>query len=121
QITGKNFTINVSKNTGAITSYKLNHYELMNAPLKPTFWRAPTDNDFGNRLQLRAEVWKEAMNNATLESIYHNSVSASELTINSTLKLPTVEGTIDIVYSIYGNGEIKVDYTFKSSKTDLPE
>ncbi|WP_100610606.1 glycoside hydrolase family 2 TIM barrel-domain containing protein [Confluentibacter lentus] len=120
-ITGKNFTVNVSKKTGTITSYKLNNYELMNEPLAPTFWRAPTDNDFGNRLQLRAEVWKEAMNNATLESINHNIVSATELTINSTLKLPTVEGTIDMAYTIYGNGEIKVDYTFKSSKTDLPE
>jgi beta-galactosidase len=40
---------------------------------------------------------------------------------NAVLKLPTVEGKIDIAYSIYGNGEIKVDYTFKSSKTDLPE
>ena len=121
EITGKNFSVNVSKKTGAITSYKLNNYELINDPLVPTFWRAPTDNDFGNRLQIRAEVWKEAMNNATVESINHNIVSASELTINTILKLPTVEGIIDMVYSIYGNGEIKVDYTFKSSKTDLPE
>ncbi|PKQ46602.1 glycoside hydrolase family 2 TIM barrel-domain containing protein [Confluentibacter flavum] len=120
-VKGGNFIINVSKKTGAITSYKLNHYELMNNPLTPTFWRAPTDNDFGNKMQVRAVVWKEAMNNAMLESINHNIVSTSELTINTTLKLPTVEGTIDMVYSIYGNGEIKVDYTFKSSKADLPE
>lgn len=121
EIIGTNFTVNVSKKTGAITSYKLNNYELINDPLVPTFWRAPTDNDFGNRMQIRADVWKEAMNNGTLESIHPNQVSQSELTIHTTLKLPTVEGTIDMVYNIYGNGEIKVDYTFKSNKTDLPE
>ncbi|MGE5944572.1 MAG: glycoside hydrolase family 2 TIM barrel-domain containing protein [Flavobacteriales bacterium] len=120
-VKGENFTVNISKKTGAITSYKLNNYELMNEPLAPTFWRAPTDNDFGNRLQLRAEVWKEAINNAKLENITHNIVSPSELRINSSLKLATLEGTIDMVYSIYGNGEIKVDYTFKANKADLPE
>lgn len=121
EIVGTNFTINISKTIGAITSYKLNNYELINDPLVPTFWRAPTDNDFGHKLQIRAEVWKEAMNNVTLEDISYNQVSASELTIKTTLKLPTVEGTIDMQYSIYGNGEVKVDYNFKANKTDVSE
>ncbi|WP_100616330.1 glycoside hydrolase family 2 TIM barrel-domain containing protein [Confluentibacter citreus] len=119
-ITGNNFSATVSKKTGAITSYKLNTTELINDPLVPTFWRAPTDNDFGNRMQIRCEVWKEAINNATLESINHNIVSPSELTVNTKLKLPTVEGTINMIYNINGNGDIKVDYTFKYN-ADLPE
>lgn len=121
EIVGNNFTINLSKTMGAITSYKLNNYELINDPLVPTFWRAPTDNDFGHKLPIRAEVWKEALNNMSLESISYNQVSTSELTINAILKLPTVEGTINMAYSIYGNGEIKVDYSFKANKTDVSE
>ncbi len=120
-ITGENFNINISKKTGAITSYKLNNYELLNEPLVPTFWRAPTDNDFGNKLQIRAEVWKEAVNNARLESITSKTVSPSEISINTILKLPTVDGKITMVYSIYSDGKIDVNYKFEAKKTDLPE
>ncbi len=120
-ITGENFTANVSKKTGAITSYKLNNYELMNDPLVPTFWRAPTDNDFGNKMPQRAEVWKEVMKNATVESVTSKTVSPSELSVNTTLKLPTVEGEIEINYSIYSDGTITVNYKFEAKKTDLSE
>ncbi|WP_111307886.1 glycoside hydrolase family 2 TIM barrel-domain containing protein [Confluentibacter sediminis] len=120
-ITGENFNINISKKTGAITSYKLNNYELLNEPIVPTFWRAPTDNDFGNKMQIRAEVWKEAVNNASLESITSKTISPSEISINSILKLPTVDGKIVMVYTIYGDGVINVNYKFEAKKTDLPE
>ncbi|MFG6686057.1 glycoside hydrolase family 2 TIM barrel-domain containing protein [Mariniflexile sp. HNIBRBA6329] len=120
-VTGEDFAIQISKKTGAISSYKLNHYELIDNPLVPTFWRGPTDNDFGNKLPERAGVWKEVMNNATLKSISSNKVSPSESVVNAILQLPTVEGEIAMAYTIFGNGKIDVNYKFEASKADLSE
>ncbi len=39
------------------------------APLTPNFWRAPTDNDFGNYMQEWAAVWEQAGRNRSLMSL----------------------------------------------------
>jgi len=120
-LTGSHFVMQVSKTSGALTSYKVNNFEMITAPLLPTFWRAPTDNDFGNKMQERCAIWKTVMDDAILEEINTKTVSASEIEISTQLKLPTVEGLIDMVYTIYGNGHIRVNYKFEASKADLPE
>ncbi len=120
-VTGEDFSMSISKKSGAITSYKLNNYEMMKEPLSPTFWRAPTDNDFGNKMQERCEVWKTVMDEAVVESVETEMVSDAELKVITKLKLPSVEGAIDIVYTIFGNGKIEVNYSFLANKKDLPE
>ena len=120
-IIGENFTVNISKKIGAITSYQLNNYELLTESLLPTFWRAPTDNDFGNKMPVRCEVWKNAISDATIQDIYSKIVSDSEIIVSTQLKLASVEGKITTEYTIYGNGQIDVNYKFEASKTNLPE
>ncbi|MEJ2418619.1 MAG: glycoside hydrolase family 2 TIM barrel-domain containing protein [Exilibacterium sp.] len=118
---GSNFTITVSKKTGALTSYKLNHYELIENPLKPSFWRAPTDNDYGNKMQERCSVWKDAINHVTLKDIDVKQISETKISIQTTLALPTVEGEIDLAYTVVGNGQLDVSYKFEAKKANLPE
>ena len=50
-LSGENFSIKFDKNINAINSYILNDYEILEAPLTANFWRAPTDNDYGNGMQ----------------------------------------------------------------------
>lgn len=121
QVIGSNFTIAVAKNTGELISYKWNHYELMETPLKPDFWRAPTDNDYGNKMQKRCAVWKNVMKDVVLKDIDFKQISNTKVTIQTTLILPTVEGEIDLVYTVQGNGQLDVNYTFEAKKSDLPE
>ena len=52
-IEGEDFIIEFAKNNGFLSRYKVAGKELMNdgGQLVPNFWRAPTDNDYGARLQ----------------------------------------------------------------------
>ncbi|WNH09882.1 glycoside hydrolase family 2 TIM barrel-domain containing protein [Thalassobellus suaedae] len=120
-ISGSNFLMQVSKKSGAITSYKINNYEMITSPLLPTFWRSPTDNDFGNGMPTRCEVWKSVMNAAITEAVSMEKVSESEIKISTNLKLPTIDGYISMVYTIYSHGNIDVNYKFEATKTGLPE
>lgn len=48
---------------GTLNSYKIEGKELIHDPvnsLLPNFWRAPTDNDEGNRMKYRLRTWKMA-------------------------------------------------------------
>ena len=58
-IDGKNFILKIDKKSGWISSYQIQGQEMLLMPLQPDFWRAPTDNDFGNRMPERCAVWKD--------------------------------------------------------------
>ena len=120
-IKGINFSLCFSKNNGLLSSYIINHLELLTSPLEPTFWRAPIDNDFGNNMQKRCIVWKEALAQAKLASINSKQISDTEVQVETQLLLPTIEGQITIAYSVYGNGQIDVNYKFEAKKDKLPE
>ena len=69
RIKSGNWSAAVSKESGLLSSLNWAGEELMLSPLMPNFWRAPTDNDFGNYMQDWAEVWEQAGRNRSLKSL----------------------------------------------------
>ena len=94
-----NFMFN--KKTGIVTSYKVDGTEYFSEGfgIQPNFWRAPTDNDYGNGMPKRLQVWKESSKNfnvtdATVTMDGNNAV------VNVNYLLPA--GNLYIVnYTIY--------------------
>jgi len=68
-ISGEHFSTRFDRDTGLLSSLVFNGEELLLRPLTPNFWRAPTDNDFGNYMQDWAQAWEQAGRNRTLESL----------------------------------------------------
>jgi beta-galactosidase len=68
-ITGKNFSSRFDRDTGLLSSLTFEGDELLLRPLTPNFWRAPTDNDFGNYMTDWAQAWEQAGRNRNLESL----------------------------------------------------
>ena len=56
----------IDRKSGLLSSIKVAGKQLMLKPLAPNFWRAPTDNDFGNYMGDWAGVWKQAGGNRRL-------------------------------------------------------
>ena len=59
-VRGEHFRVQFSRLTGALTSYRWGDTEYLKTPLMPNFWRAPTNNDYGNRMPQRYAQWKIA-------------------------------------------------------------
>ena len=55
-------------NTGLLSSLIFEGEELLLRPLTPNFWRAPTDNDFGNYMPDWAKAWEQAGRNRKIRS-----------------------------------------------------
>ncbi|MFR5875728.1 MAG: glycoside hydrolase family 2 TIM barrel-domain containing protein [Eubacterium sp.] len=115
--------------TGAIESYERKGNEFINsAPFSPlsgfnaTVFRAPIDNDMYIKM-----AWKRYMleteqmslvNKVTPQKSYiieKNAVVIKNLYRLSTIKTRSL-AKIEIAYTIYGNGDVKVDVKCKSSK-----
>ncbi|MGB8375910.1 MAG: glycoside hydrolase family 2 TIM barrel-domain containing protein, partial [Salegentibacter sp.] len=65
--------VKFDKNQGRISSYIFNGKELLKKGPRINFWRAPTDNDFGNGFPQRGHMWKEASENYSVTSAEVNS------------------------------------------------
>ena len=59
-IRGESFSVMFNRALGALDSYRWGNREMLKAPLLPNFWRAPTNNDMGNRMPQRYAQWKIA-------------------------------------------------------------
>ncbi len=124
-ITVSNQQLNLvfSEKEGRITNYQFQGQDLLKdgkGP-KPNFWRAPTDNDFGSRMERRNIAWKEASNDLKVSDLVIRN-STDSVVIRVTYTLPTVETTFLSVYTIYGNGVVQISNTLNTSEYqgDIP-
>ncbi|WMI65339.1 glycoside hydrolase family 2 TIM barrel-domain containing protein [Aestuariibaculum sp. YM273] len=124
ELSGEDFEVLFDKSAGKMVSYKFANEELIkdqNGP-KPNFWRAPTDNDFGNRMQEKNIKWKEATLNQKVTSFMVDDSQEGKVTATITYTLPGVETTFVSVYTILANGMIKIDNTLNTTtyQADIP-
>ncbi|MFT4969169.1 MAG: beta-galactosidase [Chitinophagales bacterium] len=84
---------------------------------KVNFWRAPTDNDFGNKAQKRLSFWKTAAARSQLVSLDHRQIK-NYYFIQTQYELPEKKGDFFIDYKVYGDGVIQVNLNFDLRNTD---
>jgi len=92
---------------------------------EPDFWRAPTDNDFGNGLDKRCQVWRKTGANRQLIDKKVMPISDNEAEIRFTFTLPGLKGetigTYETIYKVYGDGSISVKNSLSPGTEKLPE
>jgi beta-galactosidase len=109
---GDNFTISFNRKNGSLTQYIYEGKHLLAGDLDINFWRAPTDNDFGNEMQKRLKPWKYAGKNRVVTGDSIIKVSNDCYRIVFGLSFPEVGSTGITEYTIKGNGEIFVKNTY---------
>jgi len=112
------------KNEGRLTSYKYNETEYLKdgkGP-KPNFWRAVTDNDFGNSMQKKNIDWKKASLFSRVTKVNHTTIENGTIKLQIVYELPGVETTFLSTYTIYGNGVVEIENTLNetTNTSDIP-
>ncbi|MDO0937837.1 glycoside hydrolase family 2 TIM barrel-domain containing protein [Streptomyces sp. DG2A-72] len=121
KVTGQGFSVTVDKSSGLITSYESRGTRLISSGPVPNFWRAPTDNDKGNGQHTRNQTWRDAGANRKVTDVGVRELQGRAVEIKVSGTLPTsVESTYTTTYTVFGNGEIKVDHTLHPGASSLP-
>ncbi|MBS1233862.1 MAG: beta-galactosidase, partial [Bacteroidetes bacterium] len=120
-VNGNDLQVEFSKGSGSMTSLKFKGIETMVKSPEPDFWRNPTDNDFGNNMPRRCEVWKEAGKNRRLKSISAKQVSPKEIKILTVYELTDVHAIYTMDYVFRGSGEVYITNTFTPATDTLSE
>ncbi len=114
-VQGENFQIDFDRQSGYLSRFRANNLEMLEdgSQLVPNFWRAPTDNDFGARLPLRYQVWKNPeIKLASLESTSENGL----VQVVALYEIPAVSAKLELNYQINNAGEIKVTQKLDASE-----
>ena len=120
-LTGEDFRIEFNKSDGFISLYEVGGYSLMEdgSVLRPNFWRAGTDNDFGANLQLKYKVWKDPVFN--LKSLSHE-VKDGMAHVTASYEIPEAGAGFEIQYTVNNSGTVKVTQKMKAgNKENVPD
>ncbi|RYE02436.1 MAG: DUF4981 domain-containing protein, partial [Sphingobacteriaceae bacterium] len=106
---------------GKLTRYGLNNNQWMMQFPQPYFWRAPTDNDFGNQMPALMGVWRTAHVNRSVKQVTVGGQTAAGLPIHVQYNLSNVDVPYTVDYLIQNDGSIKITAAIDMTGKNLPE
>ena len=122
-IKGESFEVRINGETGELDSYSFQGKELINKPLHPNFWRAPTDNDLGivdmdDRAYPSMDMeWKEINKNRKVVKITSQKRDDSSVQVLVESILIPEDDPLITLYKIYDNGDILIKNEYTPSKS----
>lgn len=107
-IEGCSWSISFDENTGLLKRWQTGGNDIL-APggtLKPTFWRAVTDNDMGSGINKRKAVWRNPT--LKLQKLQCTHSSRGSVCVTATYTLPEPKCALTLSYDIGNEGEMVV-------------
>ena len=130
-VKGDNFSAIFSKMGIGLVSYVYAGREMISYIPRPNFWRAPTNNDYGNMFPQRYAQWKIASMyiDTRAEGRFEDSAPVIEelektVKITYTYKMPTTPKTeCRVSYEVFADGTIKTTLLYDPVEElgDMPE
>ena len=102
-VRGQKVELVFDKATGTVRTWKVGGKDVVNPDfgIKPNYWRAPVDNDYGNGAPRRTSIYKEAWKPL--------SVSASEADGTAVIKVKGEGVRMGEVWTVFPDGTIKIE------------
>ena len=108
-VTGQTFSVAVGRASGVLESYTFQGKPLLASPLVPNFWRAPTDNDKGNKMPQRLGVWRRAGQERRVVTLEAKQLGPSAVRITAAAKLSARNADWRVTYTVYGSGDVVIE------------
>ena len=105
-------------NTGALTSWIVDGKEMLQAPLKPYFWKPENDNQHAAHFAERVALWKDTAANRTVHSI-RTEVDERGLSVIYDISL-SENANLSLTYTILRDGRIHVKMDYFPQADNLP-
>lgn len=113
-------TLNFNKERGTLDGYSVNGKNLIEQGPEINFWRGPTDNDFGNGMQRKSNIWRSAGENKSVKGV---KVEEDGSTVSITVQylLTDIASDYTITYTVNSDGALRVYAEYHAGPNKLPE
>ncbi|MGB3149963.1 MAG: beta-galactosidase domain 4-containing protein, partial [Maribacter sp.] len=122
QVKGENFQLDFNRKSGYLCRYIVNEKYVIKdgAELKPNFWRAPTDNDYGAKFQTKLAAWKNPK--IYLKSMEAEMTAEGLVEVKAEYEMPDFGGKLLLTYLINNEGTVNVNQQLiAGDKENVPE
>ncbi|MGN0195808.1 MAG: glycoside hydrolase family 2 TIM barrel-domain containing protein [Candidatus Cryptobacteroides sp.] len=108
----------IDKYSGNVTSYKVGGIEYLKDGFgfRPSFWRAPVDNDYGSDLPVRCAVWKKEVPVQSVSATTDGTVASVNVVFT-----PEAGNVFSIEYTVFPSGVVKAACCFTACPQETPE
>jgi len=125
-IAGHGFSLDIDRTKGVLSHYESNGVELVTSGPAPNFWRAPTENDIQRGVPGQSADWRYAGSNRTVDAVdvdVQDGSRAVVVSVRGSLPTGATPSSYTTTYTVFGNGEVKVDNTLDPGATNgfIPE
>ncbi len=120
RVYNQNLSLVFNRQNGLLEQFHFKGQKLLNTGPALNFWRAPTDNDFGNHMPKECAIWREDSQKRVLKDVQVEQIKKNLVQVNTTFYLPASQSTAQVNYQIFGNGLVAVEVDFKVCGANLP-
>jgi beta-galactosidase len=125
EVSGKDLKLTFNLATGILESFEAKGKELFLKGPAADFWRPPTDNDYGNRMDRRLAVWKKAGERMKLVKADINQSEMGKVIVTFKYDIAGLDSQkvagYSSVYTIYGSGDVVVKNSFNKLSDKIAE
>ncbi|WP_115719521.1 glycoside hydrolase family 2 TIM barrel-domain containing protein [Gallaecimonas mangrovi] len=106
--------------TARLASYQVKGVETLKAGLFPNFWRALTDNDYGNHFGKETQAFYKFADQKAKVTGVKLSRQGNSAVVTFNVSFPTLHSTASLNYTVSEGGAVDFTYSANIAK-DLPE
>ena len=123
EVTAGETTYTICKTCGLVAQITDNGKDMLTEPMRPTIWRAPTDNDRNIKLKWLHEDYDKVevkCYNVQIESVEEKKVTVcSEISLGAKLHRPVLRAAV--YYTVDGNGKLTISTHVNQVSDFLPK
>ncbi|MFH6603155.1 glycoside hydrolase family 2 TIM barrel-domain containing protein [Maribacter algicola] len=113
-------TLQIDSESGEIISWVFSETEITDQPIRPNFWRPPTDNDLGNGMDKWANIWQKATYEYSAELVVPPKKSGTAVGFKVRYGTPNKEAEVLVDYTLEPEGSLQINFSFQPKKENLP-
>jgi beta-galactosidase len=125
EVAGTDMKIVFDLEKGKMTSFAYKGKELFLKGPEPDFWRPPTDNDYGYRMDRWLGVWKKAGERTVVTKADINQAEMGKVIVTFRYDISGLENEkiagYSTVYTIYASADVLIKSSFARSNSKVPE
>ncbi len=111
----------INLRSGSLSNYTYKGTRLINSSPAPNFWRAPLDNDFGNNMQRRLNIWRTVDDNKVLKSVDIKEQNEEGLKVVAEYGIFGLDIDYSITYFIQNDASVIITSSIDKGIYNLPE
>lgn len=109
----------LSRNNGALVSWKVNQQELLKGKLEPYFWKPANDNQKASGFVKDYGKWKKATDNLVVKNV-EVSNNDSLVLVKFEMNLTSIGANYTLQYQLNGKGKLQVEADYKPLCDTIP-